>query len=44
MRSYLEIINELMETVATDKIPEVDKEKINDLIQQLADMIWKYSD
>lgn len=44
MRSYLEIINELMETVATDDIPEVDKEKINDLIQQLADMIWKYSD
>ena len=35
---------ELMETVATDNIPEVDKEKINDLIQQLADMIWKYSD
>lgn len=44
MRSYLEIINELMETVATGNIPEVDKEKINDLIQQLADMIWKYSD
>ena len=44
MRNYLEIINELMETVVTDNIPEVDKEKINDLIQQLADMIWKYSD
>lgn len=44
MRSYLEIIKELTNTVRSDNIPNADRAKINNLIQQLMDLLWKYSD
>jgi hypothetical protein len=44
MRSYLEIIKELSNTVGSDNIPSSDREKITALIQQLMDVLWKYSD
>lgn len=43
MRSYLEIIKELQETVNTDTIPYDDKVKIDKKIQELMDMLWVYS-
>ena len=43
MRSYLEILNELKETLDTDIIPKEDKDKIDDALQQLHDLLWKYS-
>lgn len=43
MRSYLEILNELMETVETDIIPENEKEIIKAQSQVLLDLLWKYS-
>ena len=43
MNSYLEILNELMETIETDSIPKADKKKIINLIYQLRDWLWKYS-
>lgn len=43
MRSYLEILNELMETIETDSIPKADEKKIINLIHQLCDLLWKYS-
>ena len=43
MRSYLEILNELMETVETDIIPENEKEIIKEQIRVLLDLLWKYS-
>ncbi len=43
MRSYLEILNELMETVETDIIPENEKEVIKEQIRVLLDLLWKYS-
>ena len=44
MRSYLEIINELKETLKTDNIPSEDKRKINEAIQKLCELLWEYSD
>ena len=43
MRSYLEILNELKETLETDNIPKKDKSIIDDKIQELFDMLWEYS-
>ena len=42
-RSYLEILNELKETLETDVIPKEDKNKINNTLQQLFYLLWKYS-
>ena len=44
MSSYLEILNELKETIESDTISKEDKEEINDVIQQLFALLWKYSD
>jgi hypothetical protein len=44
MRSYLEILKELNETVKSDKIPRDDEEKIKNLINELVSLLWKYSD
>ena len=44
MRSYLEIIKELNNTVKSDNIPKEDREKISQCIQKLMDLLWKYSD
>jgi hypothetical protein len=44
MRSYLEILNELMETVESDIIPKNEKETIKEQIRALLDTLWKYSD
>lgn len=46
MRSYLEILSELMEAIDTDEtMPQADKEAIKEQIQALfVDMLWKYSD
>ena len=44
MRSYLEIMNELKETLETDNIPKEDKSKIDDVFQQLFELLWKYCD
>ena len=44
MRCYLEIIKELTNTVRSDNIQNADRAKINNLIQQLMDLLWKYSD
>lgn len=43
MRSYLDILNELMETIETDIIPENEKEIIKEQIRVLLDLLWKYS-
>lgn len=43
MRSYLEILNELMETVETDIIPYNEKKTIKKQIRALFDLLWKYS-
>ena len=43
MRSYLEILNELMETVETDIIPENEKKIIKEQIRALLGLLWKYS-
>ena len=42
--SYLEILNKLKETLESDHIPEKDKKKINDALQKLFELLWKYSD
>lgn len=44
MRSYLEILNELKETLDSDIIPKKEKERINRLLEQLLELLWKYSD
>lgn len=44
MRSYLEIIKELSQTVKSDVIPDGDRAKINVLISQLLNLLLKYSD
>lgn len=44
MRSYLEIIKELSQTVESDVIPDGDKAKIKALISQLLNLLFKYSD
>jgi hypothetical protein len=44
MRSYLEIIKELSQTVKSDVIPKDDRAKINALISQLLNLLLKYSD
>lgn len=44
MRSYLEILNELKETLETDCIPENDKKIIDDTLEKLFDLLWNYSD
>ena len=44
MRSYLEIIKELSQTVKADTIPEEDRAKINALISQLLNLLLKYLD
>ena len=44
MRSYLEILNEIKETIDTDIIPSEDKEKINKAVENLFNLLWKYSD
>lgn len=43
MQSYLDILNELQETVNTDVIIEQDRIKINETIKQLLELLWKYS-
>ena len=43
MRSYLEILNELYKTVDSDIIPAEEKAEIKNQIQELLDMLWKYS-
>ena len=44
MRSYLEIIKELTETVNADFcIPTKDKEAIHATIKLLLNLLWKYS-
>lgn len=44
MRSYLEILNELADTVESDAIPKEDKAKIQKQLQVLFNLLWKYSD
>ena len=43
MRSYLEILSELHKTVDSDIIPAEEKAEIKQKIQELLDMLWKYS-
>ena len=43
-RSYLDILNELKETIDTDSIPKQDKQKIDNALQRLFDLLWVYSD
>lgn len=45
MRSYLEVLNELRETMESDVcMPESDKAKADKLLRQVFDLLWKYSD
>lgn len=44
MRSYLDILNELKETLDADVIPANDKQKIDKTLQQLLMLLWPYSD
>jgi hypothetical protein len=43
MRSYLDILTELRETLDSDNIPEKDKKKIDNLLQKLFEVLYKYS-
>lgn len=43
MRSYLEILKELKKTLDADIIPNEDRSKIDDMLQQLLNLLWKYS-
>lgn len=43
MRSYLEILNELYVTVEIDIIPAEEKAEIKNKMQELMDILWKYS-
>ena len=43
MCSYLEILNELKETLETDVIPKDDKQEIDEVLQRLFELLWKYS-
>ena len=44
MRSYLEMLNELMEAVESDTtIPKHDKTSIEVLLRTLLKWLWKYS-
>ena len=42
-KTYLEMVDELMETVNNDNIPENEKEEIKESIANLYDLLWKYS-
>ena len=44
MRSYVEILNELMETVDADCIPDKDSKQIKSLAGQLMELLWPYSE
>ena len=44
MRSYLEILTELKETVLSDNIPERYRAGILGLIDALMKELWEYSD
>lgn len=44
MRSYLEILNELRETIEPDSIPESDEIEIYRHLEELFDLLFKYSD
>ena len=44
MRSYLEILSELKETLDSDTtIPSDDREIMNELMLKLFDILWNYS-
>lgn len=42
-RTYLDIINELYEMINTDNINKEDKEEIESALENLHNMLWKYS-
>ena len=45
MRSYLDMLTELKETLENDAaMPEIAKIVINNLIDRLFSMLWRYSD
>lgn len=44
MRSYLEILTELKDTVLSDNIPERYKAEILKLIDALMNVLWEFSD
>ena len=44
MRSYLEIVNELTDAIESDNIDTNDKAKLNKLLDELTNVLWKYSD
>ena len=44
MRSYVDILNELADTVESDAIPNEDKAEIQKQLQVLFNLLWKYSD
>ena len=41
--SYIDLINNLVEDVKSDIIPESDKEEILETLYSLYDLLWKYS-
>ena len=43
MRSYLDILNELMEAVESDVMLDEDKQRIKEKLQNLLDLLWQYS-
>ena len=45
MKSYFEILNELMNTIETDAtIPESERTEIVETVNSLFDLLWPYSD
>ena len=42
-QSYMDLINQLVEDVKSDTIPEDDKEEILETIYSLYDLLWPYS-
>ena len=44
MRSYLDILTELKDTIMSDAIPFSDRIKVMELITELFNLLWRYSD
>lgn len=44
MRSYIEILTELKNTVNADNIPHKDEVIIHQMINDLMNVLWDYSD
>lgn len=44
MRSYIEILKELQQTVDSDSLPTEERMNINKIIMHLVNLLWQWSD